>query len=167
MIIAEMVLTLSWMKLFGNRLSMYAWAIPILFETVRECMHKPRRPIKVWDYSWGDAYIVIDNAILNRLQPYTWSTPRQAKYMIIAEAVPIFAWTMLLAIVCKNTHDAPWHIENYYYYSCEGACIAMDGAIWNRLQLRSTHSRTLKIYDHGWEGAYIVMDDAIRNRLQM
>jgi hypothetical protein len=63
----------------------------------------------------------------------------------------------------------PGTINKYYdyYYSWEGAYIAMDDAIWNRLQLRSTHSRTLKIYDYSWDRAYIVMDDAIRNRLQM
>ena len=116
MIIAETVLALSWV---------------MLFDIVREHTHQPR-PIKVWDYSWGGACIAMDDAIRNRLQTYTWSTPRPAKSTIIAEAVLMLSWTMLQEIVCKNTHDPPWHINVYDYHSWEGAYVDMDDAFWNR-----------------------------------
>ena len=62
------------------------------------------RTIKIYDYSWDGAYIVMEDAIRNRLQKYAWPTPRPSKAMIIAETVLALSWAVLFKIVRKCTH---------------------------------------------------------------
>jgi hypothetical protein len=128
MIIAETVLTLSWV---------------MLFEIVREHMHQPRQDrqnlglqlrrclhchgwcysksfanvamihsttSKIYDYSWGGAYIVMDNATWNRLQKYAWPTlapSTNIMIIIIAEKVLTLPWTTLFEIVCNYAVPTP------------------------------------------------------------
>ena len=53
------------------------------------------RTIKFYDYSWDGAYIVMGDAIWNRLQLCALPIPGQSESMVIAEMVPTLSWTML------------------------------------------------------------------------
>ena len=72
------------------------------------------RTIKIYDYSWDGAYIVMNDAIWSRLQMCVLPIPGPWKSMIIAEMVLTLSWTMLFEIVCKHTryplqdHTNPW-----------------------------------------------------------
>jgi hypothetical protein len=65
------------------------------------------RTIEIYEYSWDDVYIVMDDAIWNRLQlaKYAWPTLGLSKSMTIAETVLTLSWTMQIENVCKRTHD--------------------------------------------------------------
>ena len=58
------------------------------------CMTQSRT-IKFYDYSWDGAYIVMGDAIWNRLQLCALPIPGQSESMVIAEMVPTLSWTML------------------------------------------------------------------------
>jgi hypothetical protein len=57
--------------------------------------------------SWGrrGAYIVMDDAMWNRLQKCAWAAPEPWKCMIVAQTVLTWSWTLLLEIACKSTND--------------------------------------------------------------
>jgi hypothetical protein len=74
-------------------LKSYAWV----------CMTHSRT-IKIYDYNWDSASIVMEDAIWHRLQTYAWPTPGPSKPLIIAETVLTLLWAMLFEIVCKHTH---------------------------------------------------------------
>ena len=59
----------------------------------------PSRTIKIYDCSRDGAYIVMDNAVWNRLQTYAVPTPGPPKCMILGEMVLTLSWTMLFEIV--------------------------------------------------------------------
>ena len=124
--------------------------------------------IKSYDYSWDSAYIVMGDAIQNRLRAYASPTPGPWKSMIIAEMVPTLSWTM----------DAIWNCLQKYAWATTApleSTIVADMVFtlsWTTLfeivfeKVYMAHSRTIEIYDYGWDGAHNVMDDAISNRLQ-
>jgi hypothetical protein len=98
-----------------NRLQTYAWskpgpsksmimAEPVLTFTCKVRMAHPGT-IKICGCSWDGAYIVMDEAIWNRLQTYVLPTPGPSKSMVIDETVHTLTWTMLFELVCKCTHD--------------------------------------------------------------
>ena len=59
------------------------------------------RTIKTHDYSWDGAYIVMADAIWNRLQMHALPTPGPSKSMITAGMVLTLSWTMLFEIVAN------------------------------------------------------------------
>ena len=101
------------------RLQQLEWSIPgpfkfvIIAEAVLTCQGRCSlklfvkvhvtysRTIKIYDYSRDGAWIVIGDAIWNRLQKYAWPIPGPSTYMNIAETVLTLSWTMLFEIVCK------------------------------------------------------------------
>jgi len=129
------------------RLQQVEWSIPgpfkfmIIAEAVLTCQGQCSvklfvkvnmtysRTIKIYDYSWDDAWIVIGDAIWNRLQKYAWPIPGPSTYMNIAETVLTLSWTMLFEIVCKIRMDH-CRTNKTYDYSWDGAYIVMDEAIW-------------------------------------
>jgi hypothetical protein len=46
--------------------------------------------IKIYDYSWDSAYIVMHYATWNCLQKYAWPSPGPSESIIIAEALLTF-----------------------------------------------------------------------------
>jgi hypothetical protein len=106
--------------------------------------------MKMHDYSWDSAYIVMDGAILNRFQKYAWRTPVLSESMIIAETVLTLSDDVIgnrLQIV-RMTHSRTIQI---YDYSWDCAYIVMCDAIWNRLQAyRSPPPGPLYVYWLGW-----------------
>ena len=72
------------------------------------------RTIKIYDCSWGGAWILMDDTIWNRLQQYAWPTPGPSESMTIAETVLSLSWTMLFEIVCKCTHYPPQDHQNLW-----------------------------------------------------
>jgi hypothetical protein len=117
-IIAEVVLTLSWV---------------VLFETVAKVCMTHSRIIQIYNYSWDGADIVTDDAIWNCLQKYTWPTPAPSKCMLTAETVLTLSWTMLFKIVCKSM-QGPFQDHLNLWLWLKQCLIVMDDAIWNRLQ---------------------------------
>ena len=130
MIRAGMELTVSWTRLFEivcNR-----WNDPLqdhrnIWLCRRRCLHdqirryfklfaKVRmshsRTIKIYDCSWGGAWILMDDTIWNRLQQYAWPTPGPSESMTIAETVLSLSWTMLFEIVCKTRHGQLQNNQN-------------------------------------------------------
>ena len=124
MIIAETMLTLSWTLLFeivcrsthdplqDHPKSMIiaetvrTWSWVMLFEIVCKSTHGPLQDDrKNYDCSRDGAYIVMDDAVWNRLQTYAVPTPGPSKCMVLGEKVLTLSWTMLFEIVCKRTHD--------------------------------------------------------------
>jgi hypothetical protein len=85
---AEDMLTLSW---------------TMLFEIACKSTHVHSRTIKIYDYSWDGACIIMDDTIRNRLQKYAWPTPGPSGSMIIAQTMLTLSWTMLFEIVCRST----------------------------------------------------------------
>jgi len=138
------------------RLQQVEWSIPgpfkfmIIAEAVLTCQGRCSlklfvkvhvtysRTIKIYDYSRDGAWIVIGDAIWNRLQKYAWPTPGPSTYMNIAETVLTLSWTMLFEIVCKIRMDH-CRTNQTYDYSWDGAYIVLGDAIWNRTR---THVST-------------------------
>ena len=86
MIIAEMVLILSW---------------TMLFEIVSKSMHDPLPEPKSYDCSWDRPYIVMNDAIRNRLQRYAWPTPGASAPVSIAKTMLTLSWTMVMKSIAK------------------------------------------------------------------
>ena len=86
MIIAEMVLMLSW---------------TMLFEIVSKSMHDPLPEPKSYDRSWDRPYIVMNDAIRNRLQRYAWPTPGASAPVSIAKTMLTLSWTMVMKSIAK------------------------------------------------------------------
>ena len=86
MLIAEMVLILSW---------------TMLFEIVSKSMHDPLPEPKSYDCSWDRPYIVMNDAIRNRLQRYAWPTPGASAPVSIAKTMLTLSWTMVMKSIAK------------------------------------------------------------------
>ena len=86
------------------------------------------RTMKIYAYNCDGAYIVMGDAIWNRLQKYAWPTPRRSKSIIVAETVLTLSWTMLFGIVCEHTPSLLQHHRNVCIW-WDGAYIVMDDAI--------------------------------------
>ena len=82
------------------------------------------KTIKIDDYSWDDAYIVMDDAIWNRLQKYARFAPGRSKSVIIAETVLTLTWTMLFEIVCKVERMTHFRTIDIYDYSWDGVTLS-------------------------------------------
>ena len=126
------------------------------------------RTIKIYDYGWNGAYIVMHDAIWNRLQTYALSTAEPSRCMIIAQTELTLSWAMLFETVCKRTHQPFQDHQNLGvqlrpYLHCRGRCYLTSFA-----NVRMIHSMTINFFDYCWDGVTVcvVMDDATRNRLQ-
>ena len=125
------------------------------------------RVIRIHDYSGDCAYIVMDDAISNRLRKLAWSAPERSKHTIIAETVLALSWIMLFEIVRTHTHDPFQDDQNVRLQlkrclHCHARCYLKSFA-----NICIKHCRTVKMYDYSSDGAYIIMGDAIWNRLQL
>ena len=124
--------------------------------------------ITIYDYSWDGAYIVMDDAILNRLQNYAKPIPGLSNSIIIAEMLLTLSWTMVFEIVCKRTHDP---LQDHTNRRLELRWCSQCHARWyleSFAKVRMTHSRTIKIWNCSRDGAHIVCTVLLEgwNRLQ-
>ena len=131
MIVAKTVLTLSWTMLSHSRI-------------IRTC-----------DYSWDGAYIVMDDALWNRLQTYACCTPITPKSRTVAETILTLSCIMLFAIACKRTRN-PFQDHNKFEIMIMTEMLltlswAMQCIFFAKV--RMTRPGTIKIYDCGWDSA--------------
>jgi hypothetical protein len=90
-------------SIFTRRWCLHCHGQCYLKSFAKECMTRSRK-MQMYDYSWDAAYIVLEDAITNRLRTYAWPTPGPSKSVIIAEMVLTLSWAMLFEVVCKRTH---------------------------------------------------------------
>ena len=144
MIVAKTVLTLSWTMLSHSRI-------------IRTC-----------DYSWDGAYIVMDDALWNRLQTYACCTPITPKSRTVAETILTLSCIMLFAIVCKRTRNPFQDHNKFEIMIMTEMLLTLSWAMQCQIFPKSTHDPPWH-HQNLWlwlRQCLIVMDDAIWNRLQ-
>ena len=174
MIIAVMVLALPWTVLFSvvcnskhdalqDHQNLWLWLAQSLhsnggcyWKSFAKVSMTHAGTIKIYNYSWDGAYIVMNDAIFNRLQKYEGPIPGLSNSMIIAEAVLKLSWTMPFEIVCKSMHDplqdhTNRRLQLRWCSHCHGRYCLESFA-----KAAITHSRTMEIWDCSRDGVHIV-----------